>query len=58
LEKILQEVQSFESAADLENFLLTHGEQIVDCVGAELDRIEKLLKAKHPNIRHLDLEVL
>jgi len=43
---------------ELEAFLLKHGEQMVDCLGAEVDRIERNLKEKHPEVRHVDLEVL
>ena len=31
-------------------FLLKHGENMVDCLGAEVDRIEKNLKQKHPEV--------
>ena len=42
----------------VQEFLLHHGEQIVDCLGSEVDRIEKNLKTLHPEVRHVDLEVL
>ena len=32
-------------------FLLRHGENMVDCLGAEVDRIEKNLKQKHPEVQ-------
>lgn len=35
-----QEVQEFTSVVDLEKFILEHGEQIVDVLGSEVDRIE------------------
>lgn len=38
--------------------MLKHGENIVDLLGAEVDRIEYELKTKHPEVRHVDLEVL
>ena len=34
----------------LQAFLLKHGENMVDCLGAEVDRIEKNLKQKHPEV--------
>merc|ERR1719234_1084194 len=55
---LLEEVKSIESEKELEVFLLKHGEQMVDCMGAEVDRIEKNLKENHPEVRHVDLEVL
>lgn len=31
---------------DLENFMLKHGENIIDTLGAEVDRLEKELKVR------------
>lgn len=53
-----QEVKSIQSNADFESFLLTHGENIVDTLGAEIDRIETKLKRDFPEVRHCDLEIL
>lgn len=39
-----QEVQEFNSLADVEKFLLEHGEQIIDVLGSEVDRIESEIK--------------
>uniref|UniRef100_A0A915IPZ3 Zinc transporter 9 n=1 Tax=Romanomermis culicivorax TaxID=13658 RepID=A0A915IPZ3_ROMCU len=58
LPKLFEEVKNFDKAEDLEKFMQFHGEQIVDRVGAEIDRIEQNLKNKHPDLRHVDLEVL
>ena len=55
---MLSEIQAVKNEKQLEIFLIKHGEQIVDCLGAEVDRIEKSLKEKHPEVRHVDLEVL
>ena len=38
--------------------MLKHGENVVDCLGEQVDRIEQELKKQHPEIRHVDLEVL
>lgn len=42
----LQEVQSFTTVADLEKFMLEHGEQIVELLGSEVDRIEAKIKVR------------
>jgi len=47
-----------QTTKDMEIFLLKHGENIVDTLGAEIDRIETKLKESHPEIRHCDLEIL
>ncbi|KYM81222.1 Zinc transporter 9 [Atta colombica] len=52
------EVKSMQTIDELETFLLKHGENIVDMLGGEIDRIELKLKKNHPEIRHCDLEIL
>jgi len=58
LGSVLNDCKLVEDEKMLEAFLLKHGEQMVDCLGAEVDRIERNLKEKHPEVRHVDLEVL
>ena len=37
----VQEVQAFQSTAQVEQLLLEHGERVVDCrLGTEIDRVE------------------
>ncbi|XP_018329901.1 zinc transporter 9 [Agrilus planipennis] len=55
---ILDEINKIENIDQVEQFLLKHGENIVDMLGAEIDRIERKLRKKHPEIRHVDLELL
>ncbi|KAJ8679616.1 hypothetical protein QAD02_015403 [Eretmocerus hayati] len=58
LNAMLEEVKKMENIDELESFLLKHGENIVDTLGGEIDRIELKLKKQHPEIRHCDLEIL
>lgn len=58
LEILMQEMQSVKTIEEVETFVLKHGENIVDLLGAHVDRIEKTLKKRHPEVRHVDLEVL
>ncbi|XP_071511620.1 proton-coupled zinc antiporter SLC30A9, mitochondrial-like [Diadema antillarum] len=58
LEVLLKEIQNFKNLEDVETFMLKHGERIIDQLGAEVDRIEKLIKATNPEVRHVDLEIL
>lgn len=55
---LLEEVNNMKNIDELEAFLLKHGENIVDMMGAEIDRIEMKLRKNHPEIRHCDLEIL
>ncbi|KAL5481520.1 hypothetical protein EMCRGX_G021699 [Ephydatia muelleri] len=43
-EPYVKENQSFESVAELEKFLLEHGEQVIDVLGSEVDRMETIIK--------------
>lgn len=58
LQTMLEEVKKMKNIDELEAFLLKHGENIVDMLGGEIDRIELKLKKNHPEIRHCDLEIL
>merc|ERR1719402_1751674 len=58
MKHMLSEVEVIVNEEDLEKFLLKHGENIVDCLGHEVDRIEKNIKRYHPEVRHIDLEIL
>lgn len=42
----LQEIQLVKTPEELENFMLKHGENIIDTLGAEVDRLEKGLKVR------------
>lgn len=57
-EKLFEEFKDTDTIEEFEEFMLRHGENIVDLLGAEVDRIESELKHKHPQLRHVDLEVL
>lgn len=58
LEMLLKEMQQVKTIEEVEAFMLRHGENIVDMLGGEVDRIETGLKKRHPEVRHVDLEVL
>lgn len=58
IEKLAEEMANVSSVEAAELFMLKHGENIVDRVGAEIDRIERNLRKKYPDLQHVDLEVL
>jgi len=55
---VLKEIKKINTRDQLESFLLDHGEQIIDVLGAQVDRIEKNIKKNSPEVRHVDLEIL
>ncbi|XP_068961255.1 proton-coupled zinc antiporter SLC30A9, mitochondrial isoform X1 [Petaurus breviceps papuanus] len=57
-DQLLQEIQEVKTPEELEIFMLKHGENIIDTLGAEVDRLERELKRLNPEIRHVDLEIL
>lgn len=44
---VLQDIQQVKTPEELEKFMLKHGENIIDTLGAEVDRLEKELKVKN-----------
>ncbi|EPY75662.1 hypothetical protein CB1_001596006 [Camelus ferus] len=57
-DQLLQEIQEVKTPEELETFMLKHGENIIDTLGAEVDRLERELKKRNPEVRHVDLEIL
>ena len=55
---LLKEAREIESEEQLYAFLVTHGEQIIDTLAVEVDRLEKEIKKRFPEAKHVDLEVL
>ena len=47
---LLQDVQKYQNIEELEQFMLDHGEKIVDTLGSEVDRIEKGLKVSSAGV--------
>ncbi|CAH3114635.1 unnamed protein product [Pocillopora meandrina] len=58
MELLLEEVQQLTTVPELELFLLEHGEEVIDMLGQQVDRIEKNIKKRNPEVRHVDLEIL
>ncbi|XP_066429237.1 proton-coupled zinc antiporter SLC30A9, mitochondrial isoform X2 [Eleutherodactylus coqui] len=58
IDQVLNEIRQVKTPEDLEVFMLKHGENIIDTLGAEVDRLEKELKQRNPDVRHVDLEIL
>ncbi|CAD5217375.1 unnamed protein product [Bursaphelenchus okinawaensis] len=56
--QMLDEVKQMEKPEQLEEFMVEHGERIIDKIGDEVDRIEQKITRKYPDIRHVDLEAL
>ncbi|KAA0195695.1 zinc transporter 9-like [Hyalella azteca] len=57
-ETLMMELDSCSTPEEKRTFLLNFGENVVDTLGAEIDRIEQSLKKAHPEVRHCDLEIL
>lgn len=58
MELLLEEVQKLTTVQELELLLLEHGEEVIDMLGQQVDRIEKNIKKRNPEVRHVDLEIL
>lgn len=44
---MLQEVKEFTTAAQLQEFILVHGENIVDTMGDEINRLENNISVRY-----------
>ncbi|KAJ3066727.1 hypothetical protein HDU99_003748 [Rhizoclosmatium hyalinum] len=53
-----QKVKEFKDEEEFRQWLLEQGGKVVTKLGAEVDRIELELKAKAPEVKHCDLEIL
>uniref|UniRef100_A0A3Q3FCI0 Proton-coupled zinc antiporter SLC30A9, mitochondrial n=1 Tax=Labrus bergylta TaxID=56723 RepID=A0A3Q3FCI0_9LABR len=56
IDQILNDIQQVKTPEELESFMLKHGENIIDTLGAEVDRLEKELKVHEVAVvteRHL-----
>uniref|UniRef100_A0A8C7AEJ4 Proton-coupled zinc antiporter SLC30A9, mitochondrial n=1 Tax=Neovison vison TaxID=452646 RepID=A0A8C7AEJ4_NEOVI len=51
-DQMLQEIQEVKTPEELETFMLKHGENIIDTLGAEVDRLEKELKVRCNHNNH------
>ena len=58
MDNLFTEITNVKSLEKLEAVILQYGEQIIDTLGAQVDRLESELKKKNPDLRHIDLEVL
>lgn len=60
LNDLLKEVQEIEGIDDLENFMVMHGESIVDLMGGEIDRIELKIRvgASKKNMVNLNQKII
>ncbi|KAF7635956.1 hypothetical protein Mgra_00004676 [Meloidogyne graminicola] len=56
IDEMQRQVSQIENKQQLEEFMLLHGEKLIDKVGDEVDRIERKVREKYPEIQHMDLE--
>ncbi len=57
LSEQITKVKELKTDAEIEKFLLDHGEGIIDTLGQEVDRIEMDIKKQIPEVKHIDLEM-
>ena len=46
------------SSKELEGFLIRQGGRIISSLGSEVDRLERKVTDKRPEVKHIDLEIL
>uniref|UniRef100_A0A672ZYY7 Proton-coupled zinc antiporter SLC30A9, mitochondrial n=1 Tax=Sphaeramia orbicularis TaxID=375764 RepID=A0A672ZYY7_9TELE len=58
IDQILTDIQQVKTTEELESFMLKHGENIIDTLGAEVDRLEKELKVMKYCFYCLECQIL
>ncbi|KAM8939512.1 proton-coupled zinc antiporter SLC30A9, mitochondrial [Pelodytes ibericus] len=58
IDLVLNEILQVKTPEDLEAFMLKHGENIIDTLGAEVDRLEKELKPMVADYSYLRITVM
>ncbi|CAH8677820.1 unnamed protein product [Schistosoma rodhaini] len=57
LDDLLQEVKNVKTEQQLAHFMLKHGDNLVNTLGAEINKIEEKIKKEFPNVTHIDIEI-
>lgn len=57
LDALLQEVKNIKTEGQLVHFMLKHGDNLVNTLGAEINQIEKLIQKEFPGMKHIDIEI-
>ncbi|CAL8072707.1 unnamed protein product [Calicophoron daubneyi] len=57
LNVLLEEVQSIKTETQLAHFMLKHGDNLVNTLGAEINQIEARVKKEFPAVKHIDIEI-
>ncbi|KAA0192423.1 Zinc transporter ixodes scapularis zinc transporter, partial [Fasciolopsis buskii] len=57
LDSLLQEVQNIKTENQLAHFMLKHGDNLVNTLGAEINQIEERIKKEFPTVKHIDIEI-
>ena len=55
---ILKERENFSDPKSMEAYLVKNGGRIVSALGAEVDRLERKVTDRRPEVKHIDLEIL
>uniref|UniRef100_A0A0X3P141 Proton-coupled zinc antiporter SLC30A9, mitochondrial n=5 Tax=Schistocephalus solidus TaxID=70667 RepID=A0A0X3P141_SCHSO len=56
-DKLLKEVNNIQTEEQVVHFMLKHGDQIVNTLGAEINKIEDNIKKEFPDVKHIDIEI-
>ncbi|KAM7542576.1 hypothetical protein Aperf_G00000011534 [Anoplocephala perfoliata] len=57
LADVFKEIKAINTEEDMIAFMLHHGDQLVNTLGAEINQIEEGIKREFPDIRHIDIEI-
>jgi zinc transporter 9 len=55
---LLNEATGFKKQEEVEEWIINHGEGIIDQLATEIDRIEGIIRQNHPHLHYVDIEPL
>ncbi|KAI8805847.1 cation efflux protein [Cladochytrium replicatum] len=58
LRKDIDELRTLETDEQIEEWIVQHGKGIISTLATEVDRLELNIMSNHPEIKHVDLEIL
>lgn len=54
----VKELKELNTDKEIEEWTIKQGAKVISSLGAEVDRLEVVIKSSRPEVKHIDLEIL